>query len=196
MHKRHSAIVIPTAESLARAALDYLGRFAASEEGLRRVLRNRLRRVALRDDTFAADDVKQKSLQQEIENIIVRFKKSGALNDGAFAEMKAGNLRRAGRSRRYIQQKLAQSGVRQGAVAEALETVDADQSSDEVQDNAELQAAMTLARRRRLGKYRATKPDAEQGRKDLGTLARAGFSLDVARRALGASTEDEDWQER
>jgi len=45
-------------------------------------------------------------------------------------------------------------------------------------------------RRRKLGPYRA--PEAREARyqKDLGALGRAGFSFDLAKRAL-ASTEDD-----
>jgi SOS response regulatory protein OraA/RecX len=52
----------PTPERLANAALYYLSRYAASEASLRRVLENRVRRAAMRDEAFAADREAQAAL--------------------------------------------------------------------------------------------------------------------------------------
>ena len=54
----------------------------------------------------------------------------------------------------------------------------------------ELAAACALVRRRRLGPYRAEGARAEWRQKDLATLARAGFGLDLARRVLAAATAE------
>jgi regulatory protein len=46
-------------------------------------------------------------------------------------------------------------------------------------------------RRRRLGPYRPQEERAARRQRDLGALARAGFSFDVARRALEISAGEE-----
>ena len=48
----------------------------------------------------------------------------------------------------------------------------------------ELAAAVATARRRRIGPFRRAPADAVAARKELAMLARAGFSQDVASRAL------------
>jgi regulatory protein len=179
---RARAARIPTAQSLEGAALFYLGRYAASEFSLRRVLENRLRRAARLNPLFSQDEGLQERLRTAIDAIIERHKKSGALNDAAFAEMKTAGWRRAGRSARAIRMRLGQRGVARGAIEQALDCSAEDGDAEE----AEFQAALALAKRRRLGPFRQKPADADQGRKDLATLARAGFSLDVARRALKA----------
>ena len=123
-----------------------------------------------------------KTLRAAIENIIAKHKKSGTLNDAAYAEMKTRSLRRAGRSSRAIQRRCvcAHKGVAKDTIADAL----AD-SKDETREEAEMKAADALARRRRLGAYRQKPADKDQFRKDLATMARAGFSLDVARKSIG-----------
>jgi regulatory protein len=49
---------------------------------------------------------------------------------------------------------------------------------------AELAAALALARRRRLGPFRAVAGDPARVQKELAAFARAGFGRDVALRAL------------
>ena len=179
-------IKIPTPESLAAAALHYLSRYAASEQSLRRTLANKLRRAAMAHPVFAADDAARTRLNEVIEGIIERHRKSGVLNDAAFAEMKVHSLRRAGRSRRAIQQTLSMKGVKADTIAKVFEERD-----EEGAGAAEMKAAQALAKRRRLGAFRTGETSLEQKRKDLATLARAGFSLDIARRALGAVRDDD-----
>lgn len=181
-------IKTPTPDSLKNAALFYLSRYAASENSLRRVLNNRLRRAVMLDAIFASDNEKQNSLRKVIDEIIEHHKKSGGLNDAAFAETKINSLRRAGRSRRSIQQRLSHKGVAAHVITEMLE------KSDDGEDprTTDIKAALYLARKRKLGKFRGEKAPLDRRQKDLATLARAGFSLDIARQVLGEDTSDDD----
>jgi regulatory protein len=176
-----------TPDRMANIAVYYLQRFAASEESLRRVLQNRMRRAALRDPVFAADFDKQKKLHLVIETIIEKHVKSGALNDKAYAEVKTLSLRRAGRSRRAIQQKLGQKGVKRDLITRALDEYDGDNDPEEI----ELKAAQSLARRRRFGPYRKTETDEDRHRKDVASMARAGFSFAIIKKVLGGEVEEE-----
>jgi regulatory protein len=93
--------------------------------------------------------------------------------------MKARSLSRRGGSRRTIAAKLAASGVAAGERAHAIERL------EQETPDAEFIAAVAYAKRRRLGAFR-TMPDVspERRRKDLAAMARAGFSIEIARRAL------------
>ena len=180
---------IPTVQNLENVALFYLSRFASSESSLRRVLENRMRRAAMRNPAFAADDALQNKLRAAIDGIVEKHKKTGALNDNAYAEMKITSLRRAGRSARAIRQKLGQKGIAKSLIENNLER------ETESDGDSELLAARELARRRRLGPFRKGEGDALLWRKELAVMARAGFSLDVARRILGKSADDADFDE-
>ena len=179
---------IPTPQSLANVALHYLGRYAASEASLRRVLENRLRRAAMQRPEFAADAERQAMLRGVIEQLVETHKKTGVINDAAFAETKVNSLRRQGRSRRTIQQKLGSKGIRGAIVTAALEQNAEGAAPEEV----ELAAALAWARRRKLGAFRREPADPDRQRKDFAALARAGFSSDIARRVLKAEAP-EDW---
>jgi len=187
IRKTQRPIKIPSAQRLANIALYYLSRFAASEDSLRKVLQNRIRKAAMRDEAFAADHAKHAQLRIDIETIIDKHRKTGALNDAAYAEIKTRGLRRAGKSRRIIEQKLQLKGIGRDLIAKALTPED----SDTDPEIAELKAAHILARRKKLGPYRAEPADADRRKKDVAAMARAGFSLNLIRKVLGGEVEEE-----
>jgi regulatory protein len=161
------------AADLQDRALDYLGRYAASTRRLRQMLTRRIQLSA------AAHEYDPAPLLAELEQVIARLTRTGLLNDTAFAEMKARNLNRRGGSRRIITGKLAASGVAAADRARAIERL------EEETPDAEDAAALAYAKRRRLGVFRTTPDDSpERRRKDLAAMARAGFSIEIARRAL------------
>lgn len=163
--------------SLENAALYYLERHASSVEGLRRVLARRVERAAreqLCDREQAA---------AWVEDIVARFAGSGLVDDRVFAEGKVASRRRRGESAIRIRLALRQKGVDAEVIDGALAGQDGDDRA-----GAELEAAWRLARRRRLGPYRAA-ADREPARaRDLAALARAGFDFATARAVVDADT--------
>jgi regulatory protein len=158
-----------TAASLENAALHYLGRFASSSTNLRRILLRKVARAAPSDDPAEGPRL--------VEELIARYLRNGLLDDRAYAAQAAASLARRGTSRFSIAGRLQQKGVPAALVKETLDALAAGGSS-------EIAAACALVRRRRLGPYRAGPNSPESRRKDLASLARAGFGLDVARRVL------------
>ncbi len=158
--------------ALHQAALDYLGHYASSSANLRRVLLRRLARAPEpRLEAAAAD------------RVVARIVASGLLDDRAYAAQYAASLHRRGVSSHGIRARLADKGVEPDHTAAAL----AELGSPRVRDIA---AACALVRRRRLGPYRAAAARAQHRERDLGVLARAGFSLDVARVVVTAADAD------
>ncbi len=184
-HRPHRAPgPAPTAEDLHESALAYLARYAASEAGLRRVLLRRIARWAdrARAEGLASEDVASSAAaaRDAVRGIVGRLAATGALNDAAFAKARAERLVRGGRSRRAVSAMLAAKGI-DATTARAALPADGD---------AELAAALVLARRRRLGPFRQQpspqgEADAETRRRELGVLARAGFPRQIALCALG-----------
>jgi regulatory protein len=171
----------PDAGSLYQAALDYLARYAATEAGLRRVLERRIDRWArAQPDPKAVESVLQ-SARAAVDGVVKHLAESGALSDTAFAENRARSFVRSGQSTRSIQMRLVAKGVAPD-VARSVSATDAE---------TELAAALVLARKRRIGPYRSAE-DADAGvrTREMGMLARAGFSRDVAKQALDTPRED------
>jgi regulatory protein len=176
-----SAPAPPTAGSLYQAALNHLARYAATEAGLRDVLRRRVDRWArLQPDPDVAAPVIE-TAREAIEAVIVRLVEAEAISDTAFAESRAKSLVRGGQSNRAVQARLIAKGVAPD-LARAASASDAE---------TELSAALVLVRKRRIGPYRMTEDvDAAVRMKELALLARAGFSRDIAQQALDTSRQD------
>jgi regulatory protein len=168
-----------TPKSLENAALFHLQRFAASSEQLRRVLLRRVERSARFHGTDRDEGARA------VDSLIARFRRSGLLDDAAYAEGHAATLHRRGVGGRGIRARLRQKGVAEELIEDALATLRAEHG------DAELAAAAALVRRRRLGPCRRTPARDDQHRRDLAALARAGFGLDVARRVLAAETPED-----
>lgn len=125
-----------------------------------------------------ADAVRQS--WQAVERVVGRLVESGLVNDQAFAHTRAERLRRSGHSRAFVAAHLLVRGVDRETVKAAAVT----------DPEMELAAAAVLARQRRFGPFRAGSGDAGRLRRELGALARAGFSEDVSRRVLALSAEE------
>lgn len=188
----------PGAGTLRNAALAHLARYSATEIGLVRVLDRRIQRWASRAVTFgdAPDRVAELAAAARAAARLVATSMvvSGVVDDAAYAAARARSLTRSGRSRRVIGAHLAQRGIDPDLAAVSL--------SDDA--DTELAAALTQARRRRIGPF--GDPDGQCGdeagddplaearvrNRALGALARAGFSRDVAERALSMDREEAD----
>jgi regulatory protein len=169
---------------LERAALFYLERYASSAENLRRVLMRKVRRSAEAHGTDPAEGA------EAIEALVARFLRAGLLDDAVYARGQALSLARRGTPARAIRLKLAQRGVAESDIETALEAREEEAAAPD------LAAALTYARKRRLGPYRndpATRPEARQ--KDLAALARKGFPPDLCLRVIDAEDPEELWDE-
>jgi len=167
-----------TAERLHKAALHYLERYASSTEHLRRVLRRRVERSARLHDTDRDEG------EAWIAAIVARLAAAGLLDDRVYAETRAHSLHRRGASLRRIAGMLRQKGIGDDDIAATLQTLAGESPSPD------LEAAVRLARRRRLGPWRDADIRAERRNRDMAALARAGFSLDLARRVIDAESPE------
>ncbi len=163
----------PTAADLHDAALRHLARYATTSAGLLRVLERRIDRWARADAPPEADAIKQAKAAARLE--VARLVQDGLIDDAAFAASRTRSLGKTGHSRRAIAAHLAARGIGAGQAAPA----DADES--------ELAAAVMFTRRRRIGAFAVGEVDA---RKALGMLARAGFTQEVAGRALAMPPDE------
>jgi len=164
-----------TPQYLENAALHYLERFASSAANLRRVL---MRRV---DRSVQEHGTDREEAARWVDDLLARYQRSGLLDDAGYARMKAESLHRRGASTRAIREKLAAKGVARDAVDGALDRV-----REDVEGDLDLAAALALAKRRRLGPFRAPESRPAHRDKDLAALGRAGFAYEIARRVVDA----------
>lgn len=162
-----------TASYLRNAALNYLKQRSASRAMVRRTLvrraTSRLQVRALEPETIAA-----------IDRVLQALCDDGLINDAAFARGRKGSLAHKGLPARRIAQGLKLKGVDAAVINDTL--------ADGIDDLAQ---ARRYAERRRLGPWSRKPQSPEQHRKDLATLARAGFSFAHASKALAPPQADD-----
>jgi len=173
-----------TAQRLANIAAQYLDRYATSRENLRRVLQRRVLKAA-----YVHEDTDVALANGWIDDLIARYEDAGVLNDRSYGEGRARTLMARGTAHRVIRLRLQEKGLDPDTIDHALNSL-----QDE-HPEPELAAAIKLARRRRLGPYRAPDTRGEKQDRDLAAMARAGFSYDMARRVIECEdVQDlEDW---
>ncbi|MDV7338174.1 RecX family transcriptional regulator [Terasakiella sp. A23] len=170
-----------TAQSLRNAALRYIDRFATSRENLRQVLMRRVHKSHYHHDTSVQDGI------DWVEDILNKLEKANFINDKTYAEGRASALHRKGTSLRVIRMKLVEKGVSEDDINYALDALREETESPDL----ERDAAIALARRRRLGPWRLPEKREALKEKDLAAMARAGFSYDLARDIIEAETPED-----
>ncbi|PJI37832.1 MAG: hypothetical protein CTR53_18710 [Ferrovibrio sp.] len=120
-----------------------------------------------------------------VAELIAKLQRSKLLDDQAYAIGRVRRLYAEGKSLGRIRQTLAVKGIGKEDADAALERLAAE-STTPVSD---LPAAAAFARKRKLGPYRGDPTQrAEMRQKDLGALARRGFSQAVAMKVLSADS--------
>ena len=145
-----------TPQKLKNIALYYLDRFDASSEKLKSVLMRRIQKA-----TLAGDEVPLEA-KKWVDEVVVDMQRLGYVNDRRFCENKMHQYLNAGKSNRYIMAKLCEAGI------------DSDMIQSFLPDD-ELEQARVFVRKKRLG---------DDYQKDLATVARAGFSYEIAQKVL------------
>lgn len=171
---------------LENKALHYLGRYASTEARLREVL-SRFAQRKMPDEDPA-------HMRKMIDTMITSCVEKGYVDDSAFAAQKTASLRRGGNSRMAISRKLFQRGIDRDIINNAINDFDEEHSLDHDYD-AELEAALIYARKRRLGPY-ATLPIGKTEMKEgwqnrhYASFARAGFGGKTIAIVMGLDTPE------
>jgi len=169
-------------QRLTNKAVHYLGRYASTTARLKEVLGRFARRKLA--------DAEPLQLNEAIDQVVRDCVRNGYVSDHLYAGQKSLSLRRQGRSRRHIEKTLAAKGLDRATITAALAEEDADDG-----EAGEWQAALTHARRRRLGPFAPEKDGQDDPAKirarHLASFARAGFSLTLAQQILALETPAE-----
>ena len=166
---------------LHNAGLYYLQRYAASSSHFRQVMLRKVKKSCAHHpeqdyDTCAA----------MVEDIIEKFVETGLINDDLYTRGVVNTLRRQGKSTRAVHAKLRSKGVPADLIDSHLREYSQEHHDDAAQ--AELHAALILARRKKLGPFR--KNNDSDRKKELAALARAGYPYDIAKKVIDYTQED------
>tara|TARA_Y100000768_G_scaffold35624_1_gene23321 strand:+ start:611 stop:1171 length:561 start_codon:yes stop_codon:yes gene_type:complete len=120
----------------------------------------------------------KKEVSKIIDEIVVSLEKNKILNDELYSDSKARMFLRRGYSLNKINQSLRNKGIDAKYIKQSLDKI------KEKEIEPDFVSALKLCKRRRIGPLR---PNANREifyKKDMGILARGGFSYDLSKRVL------------
>lgn len=167
-----------TEAALRRQAQQYIEKYGGPSASVRTVLQRKVRKYEK-----IADFDREEALAW-VESVIAELIDGKALDDQHWANERARVLFSRGFGVRRIAQKLAEKRIPSAVAQSAIQHVTRDTKDPD------LVAGHAYAERRRLGMYRRMDRE-EHAQKDLGKLARAGFSYGIARRIVDGDEEFE-----
>ena len=120
----------------------------------------------------------KKEVTSIIDEIISKLEKNKFLNDEMYADSKARMFLRRGYSLNKINQSLRNKGIQDEYVKKSIKKI----KENEIEPD--FVSALKLCKRRRIGPLRPESNRELFYKKDMGILARGGFSFDLSKRVL------------
>ena len=121
----------------------------------------------------------KKEVTSIIDEIVSNLEKNKILNDEMYSDSKARMFLRRGYSLNKINQSLRNKGIDDKYVRQSINKI------KENQIDPDFVSALKLCKRRRIGPLRPEENRELFYKKDMGILARGGFSFDLSKRILG-----------
>ncbi len=126
----------------------------------------------------------KKEITSIIDEIILNLEKNRILNDEMYSDSKARMFLRRGYSLNKINRSLRNKGIDGKYIKQSLDKI----KEDEIEPD--FVSALKLCKRRRIGPLRPGSNRELFYKKDMGILARGGFSFDLSKRILDLDIEE------
>ena len=158
-------------------ALTYLEKYSPSKQQLKVYL---LKKYL----TKIKGTKSKKEVSEIIDKILDSLEKNKIINDQLYSDSKARMFLRRGYSLNKINQSLKIKGIKENFIKETIEKI----KQEKIEPD--FVSALKLCKRRRIG---AVRPEANRElfyKKDMGILARNGFSFEMSKRILNLPLEE------
>ena len=126
----------------------------------------------------------KKEVSAIIDEIILNLEKNKILNDEMYSDSKARMFLKRGYSLNKINQSLRSKGIEDKYVKQSINKI----KENEIEPD--FVSALKLCKRRRIGPLRPESNRELFYKKDMGILARGGFSFDLSKRVLDLDTHE------
>ncbi len=126
----------------------------------------------------------KKEVSSIIDEIILGLEKNRVLNDQLFSDSKARMFLKRGYSINKINQSLRNKGIDSRFIKETIDKI----KENEIEPD--FVSALKLCKRRRIGPLRSQSNRELFFKKDMGILARGGFSFDMSKRVLNLDVQE------
>ena len=128
----------------------------------------------------------KKEITQIIDNIISNLEKNRFLNDALYSDSKARMFLRRGYSLNKIGYSLKSKGIDEKNIKLSIEKIKNEKSDPD------FVSAMKICKKRRIGPMRPESNRELFYKKDMGILARSGFSYDISKKVLSMNRKELD----
>jgi regulatory protein len=166
-----------TIEEIRELALKYLDKYQPSKKSLHIYLFRKV--MDSQNNTIEKSEVLKR-----IDIVLNDLEEKGILNDELYSEIKSKNFLKRGYSINKIKLHLSKKGINPNLLKKTIEKI----QNDNV--NPDFYSAIRICKKRRIGPYR---PEANKEifyKKDMGVLARSGFSYDLSKEILSLEKKD------
>ena len=126
----------------------------------------------------------KKEVTSIIDQIVSNLEKNKILNDEMYSDSKARMFLRRGYSLNKINQSLRKKGIEDKFVKQSIEKI----KEDKIEPD--FVSALKLCKRRRIGPIRPSNNRELFYKKDMGILARGGFSFELSKRVLDLDADE------
>ena len=126
----------------------------------------------------------KKEVSSIIDEIVLNLEKNKFLNDEMYSDSKARMFLRRGYSLNKINQSLRSKGIDDKYVKQSIDKI----KENEIEPD--FVSALKLCKRRRIGPVRPESNRELFYKKDMGILARGGFSFDLSKRVLDLEAKE------
>ena len=161
-----------TEKRLENIALFYLQRYESSSFKLKEILKRRIRRAKMQGIEIP------EYTNQWVENVVKKMIDLTYIDDKRYAENTMRHLQNDGKSVRFICEKLKQDGIEKNIIQNVID------DTNTTIDKMDCISAKRLVDKKKLGYHRPEDFRSLFYQKDLAVLARAGFSYEIAKKAL------------
>ena len=166
-----------TVDEMRNFSFNYIEKYAPSKQQLKTYL---LKKYL----TKFQGSRQRKEVTEIIDNIVSNLEKSHFLNDSLYSDSKARTLFRRGYSLNKIGNSLRYKGIEQKKIQASLEKIRSEKTDPD------FTSAMKICKKRRIGPMRPEGNREIFYKKDMGILARGGFSFDLSKRVLNLDLDE------
>ena len=166
-----------TVDEMRNFALAYVDKYAPSKQQLRTYLLKKYLKLSV-------PNVKKQDVTNLIDVVLIDLEKSKFINDKFYSESKAKNLIQRGSSINKIRSYLMSKGINDKFVKETLDKI------KENNDDQDFFSAIKLCKKKKIGPHRSEDNRPIFFKKDIGILARNGFSFETSKRIMDLSKDE------
>ena len=166
-----------TVEEMRNFAFSYIEKYAPSKQQLKTYLLKKYLKLK-------SEKVKKQDIKDLIDVVTDDLEKSKFLSDKFYSESKAKSLIQRGSSINKIRNYLISKGIKDKQIKETIDKI------NENNDDQDFFSAVKLCKKKRIGPSRTDENRPLFYKKDIGILARNGFSFETSQRIMDLSKDD------